>query len=149
MIPHRQLWLICMTSQISLWKVHDSCHLTGNPQNMKLCLQAYSSINHLVLSVWNLPKQTTRKAAIILQLSSGYSGQRRAETAVTNEAMLQHKTCMNVGGRVWSINHGTEETPLLSSPDTSLGITWAKEAKEGNMVSQPTEGFLPVPLGRR
>lgn len=106
-------------------------------------------INLLVLSVWNLPKQTTRKAAIILQLSSGYSGQRRAETAVTNEAMLQHKTCMNVGGRVWSINHGTEETPLLSSPDTSLGITWAKEAKEGNMVSQPTEGFLPVPLGRR
>lgn len=62
---------------------------------------------------------------------------------------LQHKTCKNVGGKVWSINHGNQETPLLSSTDTDLGITRAKEAEEGNRLSQATEGFLPVPLGRR
>lgn len=62
---------------------------------------------------------------------------------------LQHKTCMDAGGKVWSINHGDQDTPLLPSTDTALGITWAKEAEEANRVIQATEGFLPVSSSRR
>lgn len=54
---------------------------------------------------------------------------------------------MDVGGKVWPINHGNQETALLSSAATDLGITWAKEAEEANRASQATEGFQAVPSG--
>lgn len=55
---------------------------------------------------------------------------------------LKRKTAIDAGGKVWSTKPlKSGNTALLTSTDTNLGITWAKEAQKGKTVSQDCRRF--------